>query len=126
MAIGHSTTTPISAQLPLSLHRSRVRSTVGSQDNMQPARLRAAAAWPIHRPSGAMSTLTMNPIRYDRRQVALMVAVAAHFNPEIVPQPSKNATRAALVDAGIIPPNQALLDLFGLKAQGEGFVWGPR
>ena len=57
----------------------------------------------------------MEPIRYDRRQVALMVKVAAFLNPDLVQRSSKAANRMAMVA------------VLGLHADGKGgFVWSPR
>lgn len=56
-----------------------------------------------------MTSLAMTPIRYNRRQVALMVTVAVHFNPTL-------SRRSA----------SAILEGFGLYESGRGYVWNPR
>lgn len=51
-----------------------------------------------------MTTFTMKPIRYDARQVALMLEIARHFSH-----------------------GRALnFRSLGLEKDGEGYVWNPR
>ncbi len=73
-----------------------------------------------------MKSPAFAPIRYNRRQVALMVTVALYFNPAFASQSGENTTRMALVTAGIIPPPPAILEAFNLQKDGSGYVWNPR
>jgi hypothetical protein len=66
-----------------------------------------------------MTALAMKPIHYNRRQVALMVQVAAHFDPDF-------AGQAGEIIDGSLDPTLTVLNLFSLRAEGEGYVWNPR
>jgi hypothetical protein len=68
----------------------------------------------------------MNLIRYTKRQVALMVTVAMHFNPSFATQACEPAARAAMVAAGIMAPTPAILESFDLRKDGKRYVWNPR
>ena len=73
-----------------------------------------------------MTKLTMKPIRYDRRQVALMVKVAAYFHPHFAERAGEAATVIRRVAQGRKAPTLAILDIFGLHAEGKDYVWNLR
>jgi hypothetical protein len=54
-------------------------------------------------------TVLLDPIRYNRREVALMVTFAVHFSPDLAPLSTS-----------------AMLELFGIQQAGRGYLWNPR
>ena len=74
-----------------------------------------------------MNLSPFKPIRYDRRQVALMVTVAVHFNSSFARRAGEVASRVPMVAAGIMPPTPAILEAFDLQSDGKrGYQWNPR
>lgn len=57
----------------------------------------------------------MKPLRYNRRQVALMVTVALHFNPSL---------QIAIPARGEFPAST--INLFNLTKSGSIYQWQPR
>ena len=68
----------------------------------------------------------MKPIRYNRRQVALMVTVARYFDSGFAGCIGEPSTRVNLVAAGIAAPTAKIAQAFGLRKERKGFVWNPR
>jgi hypothetical protein len=66
------------------------------------------------------------PIHYDRRQVALMVKVAAFFSDNFAQEAGEISTRVTLIASGMIAPTPAVVRFLDLQIDGEGFVWNPR
>jgi hypothetical protein len=66
------------------------------------------------------------PIRYDRRQVALMLEFAMFFSPDFGKQIGEIGARLQMIVVGIIAPTSAVLEHFELKVDGKGYVWNPR
>jgi hypothetical protein len=70
------------------------------------------------------------PIRYDQRQVVLMVKVAAFYDPKFAKKVRE--PRGAALDLlvklleGGMPPSPAILRYFDLQREGKAFVWNPR
>jgi len=68
----------------------------------------------------------MKPLRYNRRQVALMLTVATHFNPSFTKQAGESAACAALMVVGIMASTPAILKAFDLRLDWKRYVWNPR
>lgn len=69
------------------------------------------------------------PIRYNRRQVALMVRVAMMFDPDFsrkVREPKYALDLLAINIEQGYGPKAALLRYFNLHRDGEAFAWNPR
>ena len=73
-----------------------------------------------------MKPFVMEPIRYNRRQVALMVKIAAHFSVSFAAQVGEASTLISKMAAGELAPTPAVLRHFGLEAEGRSYVWNPR
>ena len=69
---------------------------------------------------------SLKPIRYNRRQVALMVTVARHFDSGFAGCIGETSTRVNLVAAGIAAPTAKIAAAFGLRKDGRGYQWNPR
>ncbi len=75
------------------------------------------------------ATPAFKPIRFNRRQVALMVRVADYFHPNLAQQVGEPEGAMDLYADLIIegfPLTPALLKFFGLKRDGRSFLWNPR
>ena len=68
----------------------------------------------------------MKPIRYNRRQVSLMVTVARHFDPGFAGRIGEPSAMVSLVAAGVAAPTAKIAQAFGLQKTGRRFVWNPR
>ena len=68
----------------------------------------------------------MKPIRYNRRQVSLMVTVARHFDPGFAGRIGEPSATVSLVAAGIAAPTAKIVQAFGLRKERKAFVWNPR
>jgi len=68
----------------------------------------------------------MKPIRYNRRQVALMVKIASCFSHSFAAQVGEAPARILEIAAGELVPPPAVLCRFGLEAKGRSYVWNPR
>lgn len=73
-----------------------------------------------------MKQLVMKPIRYSRRQVALMVTFATIYSSGFATQVGEASTLIPKIAAGEAPPTPAVLRHFGLEADGQGYVWSPQ
>jgi hypothetical protein len=68
----------------------------------------------------------MKPIRYNRRQVALMVKIAAYFSVDFASHVGEASTLILQIAAGELAPTPAVLRHFGLESEGRSYVWNPR
>lgn len=68
----------------------------------------------------------MQPIRYDRRQVALMVRVAMFYSLNSIMDTTGRSQRelSAMADQKTAP-TQPVLDYFRLTVDGSEYVWDP-
>lgn len=73
-----------------------------------------------------MKRFVMKPIRYNRRQVALMVKVADFSSVSFAREVGEEPARILQMAAGEIAPTPAVLRHFALKAEGRSYVWHPR
>jgi hypothetical protein len=67
-----------------------------------------------------------DPIRYSRRQVALMVKICDHLSPDFAKQVNQAGDQILKISEGRVPPSAAVLRYFDLKSDGRGYVWQPR
>jgi hypothetical protein len=69
----------------------------------------------------------MQPIRYDARQVALMLRVAMFYHPESVMASTGRSRRElnAMADQKTAP-TKPVLDYFRLTVDGAEYVWDPK
>jgi hypothetical protein len=72
-----------------------------------------------------MNPFTTKPIRFERREVALMVQIVALYVPNLPKTTGETASRIPLIAAGIIDPTPAILKFLNLQMQGDGYVWHP-
>ena len=68
----------------------------------------------------------MKPIRYNRRQLSLMVTVARHFDSGFAGCIGEPSATVSLVAAGIAAPTAKIVQAFGLRKERKAFVWNPR
>jgi integrase len=68
----------------------------------------------------------MKPIRYDRRQVALMVYFESRLSVGFAAQVGDAPARILEIAADEFAPTPAVLRHFALKAEGRSYVWHPR
>jgi hypothetical protein len=68
----------------------------------------------------------MKPIRYNRRQVALMVKFENYLSVSFATQVGEAPARILEIAAGELAPPPAVLRHFGLEAKGRSYVWNPR
>jgi hypothetical protein len=68
----------------------------------------------------------MRPIRYDRRQVALMVEFASRLSVDFAAQVGEASARILEMASGTLAPTPNVLRHFALQAEGDGYVWSPR
>jgi hypothetical protein len=73
-----------------------------------------------------MKPFVMEPIRYNRRQVALMVKIAAYFSVNFAAQVGEASALILEIAAGELAPTPAVLRHFDLKAEGRSYAWNPR
>jgi hypothetical protein len=73
-----------------------------------------------------MTFLATKPILYTRRQVALMVAVAAHVDAEFRNRVEEEDL-VWLMEYCELKPKRAILEFFNLRrAKGGLYAWNPR
>src|SRR5580698_253819 len=74
-----------------------------------------------------MTASKLQPIRFNRRQVALMVAVAILYDVDSL-QDDTGHTRRELraIAAQKMEPSRAMLDFFRLKRSRAAYIWDPR
>jgi hypothetical protein len=69
----------------------------------------------------------MDPIRYNRRQLSLMVAIAAADSAgRLAETTATSASELQMMAAGSMAPTSAILAFFDLRRDGKDFVWQPR
>jgi hypothetical protein len=73
-----------------------------------------------------MKRFVMKPIRYNRRQVALMVKVADFSSVSFAAQVGEASALILEMAAGELAPTPAVLRHFGLESEGRSYVWNPR
>jgi hypothetical protein len=64
-------------------------------------------------------------LNFDRRQVALMVKIAAFFDPAFALD-SLRIQQRRLMACGCMRPKQSLLGNFDLESCSSGYRWRPR
>lgn len=72
-----------------------------------------------------MKTPAMKPIRYTRRQVALMVEYAAHLNPEFRNWADEE-DMVWLLKYCDAKPKSTVLKFFNLRRVKGAYQWNPR
>ncbi len=74
-----------------------------------------------------MTTLKMKPIRFDHRQVALMVKVANRSDPRFAKKLNETSDVIDLcidlIAEGCMEPSHAILRYFALRKDGKGYLW---
>ncbi len=77
----------------------------------------------------AMKPKPRKPIRFNRRQLALMVRVADFLDPKFARKVGEPrwaiGMYADLMTEGC-PPSPAILRYFSLRKERGGYVWNPR
>jgi len=69
----------------------------------------------------------MQPIRYDARQVALMLQVAMFYHPEsVMGSAGLGGRELDAMAARKMAPTKKVLDYFRLTVDGSEYVWDPK
>lgn len=73
------------------------------------------------------SNLYPKPVRFNRRQVALMVQIAMLYRIDsIMMTTGHSPAQLRAMAAGKIRPSRAVRDYFRLKARGSAYLWDPK